>query len=296
MSEKRTKVTIPTDDEILRIYNDRFFLMRGARSQFESEWKMCEDQYKAEFYSDNDGNISINIPLEKTLIENSMGRLAGKLNFDIVPEAEADIQELQSAKYTLEHFLDDSEQQYNFYVEKRKMELDCQKYGTMVAFTGLSHTREKIYELVDDADNFYDTDYNEVTVDKRCFIPRNVPLRNFWVDYSALWQCDFRKAKFCVMQETDTPENLRLKREGNPGFKNLDQIRAFQNLFPAYVKVNIRPDEAMVHYYFDKVTKDYWIIVNRYIVVYAGKMLYSHGQLPFDMRQYFPDTAQLYGE
>lgn len=295
MKEKK-KYIIPSDSEILSIYNDRFFLMRGARSQFEAERKLCEDQFNAETTSDNDGNINTNIPLEKTLIENSMGRLAGKLNFEIVPEAEADVQELQSAKYTLEHFMDDSEQQYNFYVEKRHAEMDCQKYGTSVMFTGLSHTKEIIYELSDEASNFYDESYNEIQIDKWCFIPRNVPLRNFRVDYSALWQSDFRKAKFCVMQETDTPDNLRLKREGNPWFKNLDRITPFINLFPAYLKVNIRPDEAMVHYYFDKITKDYWIIVNRSIVVYAGKMLYAHGQLPFDMRQYYQTTSQLYGE
>lgn len=129
----------------------------------------------------------------------------------MVPEGEADVQELQSGKYTLEHFLEDSTQDYNFYNEKRKAELDCDNYGTSVMYTGLTQTKEVLYELADEATNFYDEAYNRVERTKWCFIPRNIPLRNFWVDYSALWQSDFSKAKFCVMQETDTPENLRLK-------------------------------------------------------------------------------------
>lgn len=68
------------------------------------------------------------------------------------------------------------------------------------------------------------------------------------------------------------------------------------NIWPAYTKTNIRPEEAMVHYYFDKITKDYWIIVNRNLVIYTGKQLYNHGKMPFVMRQCFATNACLYGE
>ncbi len=284
------------DNEVIKVYNERFYLMWATRGIFEQERKLCDDQFDATTYVDNNGNVQVNVPLEKSLIENAMWRQAGKTNFEIIPEGEADVQELQSSKYVLEHFLEDSTADYNRYNEKRKAELDCDKYGTSVMYTGLSQSKEIMYDLSDEATNFYDESYDRIERIKWCFIPRNVPLNNFWVDYSALRQSDFSKAKFCVMQETDTPENLKIKWEKVPWFKNLDKITAYMNIRPAYGKTNIRPDEAMVHYYFDKVTKDYWIIINRNVVVYTGKLLYRHGKLPFVMRQCFGTTSCLYGE
>ena len=296
MADNKSKKLQLDDASVLSKYRDRFQLAWSARSEFETEWKLCDDQFNANTFVDNDGNVQVNIPLEKTLIENWLWRVAWKLNYEVIPDWEADVQELMSAKYTLEHFLDDSTQLYNFYQEKRKMELDCQKYGTMVSYNGLTMNKELLYELTDEATNFYDETYNEITKTNWCFIPRNLSLRNFWVDYSALRQSDFRKAKRCIMQETDTPDNLKLQWKWIPWFRNLDKIQPYMNLFPAYLKTNIRPDEAMVHYYYDKITKDYRIIVNRNVVVYTGKQLYAHWQLPFTMRQFFPNTACLYGE
>lgn len=165
--------------------------------------------------------------------------------------------------------MNDTQSDYNRYNERRKWDLDALKYGTSVFYTGLTHTKETCYELTEDAESLYDDDYSEISKDKYSLVPRNISLRNIWIDYSALRQPDFSKAKFIVMQEVDTPENLKMRRKGIKGFKNIEDIVPFLNMFPAYVKTNIRQDEAMVHYYFDRVTKDYWIIVNRNIVVYV---------------------------
>ncbi len=72
----------------------------------EKIWELCDAQIKSESYYDNDGVLNVNIPLEKTLREIYMGRTEGKVNFDIVPDGQANVEDLQPSKYAMNFFLD----------------------------------------------------------------------------------------------------------------------------------------------------------------------------------------------
>lgn len=84
----------------------------------EKIWELCDAQVKSESYYDNDGVLNVNIPLEKTLREIYMGRTEGKVNFDIVPDGQANIEDLQPSKYAMNFFLDGNGKD-NFWKENK---------------------------------------------------------------------------------------------------------------------------------------------------------------------------------
>lgn len=84
----------------------------------EKIWELCDAQVKSESYYDNDGVLNVNIPLEKTLREIYMGRTEGKVNFDIVPDGQANVEDLQPSKYAMNFFLDGNGKD-NFWKENK---------------------------------------------------------------------------------------------------------------------------------------------------------------------------------
>lgn len=84
----------------------------------EKIWELCDAQVKSESYYDNDGVLNVNIPLEKTLREIYMGRTEGKVNFDIVPDGQANIEDLQPSKHAMNFFLDGNGKD-NFWKENK---------------------------------------------------------------------------------------------------------------------------------------------------------------------------------
>lgn len=70
----------------------------------------------------------MNIPLEKTLREIYMGRTEGKMNFDIIPDGQANVEELQPTKYAMVFMLDGNEKD-NFWKENREFRINKSTYG-----------------------------------------------------------------------------------------------------------------------------------------------------------------------
>lgn len=282
------------DQDILAEFNKTFMLMWWERTTHEKEWDLIDAQVEAVTIIDNNGSVRVNIPVEKNVIEFSCGRQAWSLNYNIEPLWETDIQQLMPAKYTLDYFLDDDKQPYQFYNELRKWDYDTAKYGSGIFYNGLTYTNDKIYEL-DWADSYWDNKYNEIDREFWTFTPRNVSIRSFWVDYMATKQSDFNRVNRCVMLEKVTPEILEM-RWGWKKWFNATGIPPMTEIWAEYGETPIRPEEIMLHYRFNRVTKDYWIIANRNTVVYAGKMMYKHWKLPFTFRQYYPNTKYIYWE
>jgi len=52
---------------------------------------------------------------------------------------------------------------------------------------------------------------------------------------------------------------------------------------------------VIIHKYFNKVTKDFWIIANRRKVLFAGKMISKNGELPFASKQHYTNHKCFYG-
>lgn len=90
---------------------------------------------------------------------------------------------------------------------------------------------------------------------------KNVPIRHFWMDERCIWTGDFRKAVDCIMQETSTVEEIEERWGDNPFFRNIDKLGNITDRDPAFSRhPNTQKGQVVIHYYFNKVTKDYRIM------------------------------------
>lgn len=107
-----------SNDEWKTFFQNRLQDMRSKRKDIEVIWDRADLQTQAESFYDNDGVLNVNVPLEKTLTEIYSGRTEGKVNFDIMPDGQADVEELQPTKYAMNFFLDGNEKD-NFWKENK---------------------------------------------------------------------------------------------------------------------------------------------------------------------------------
>ena len=63
-----------------------------------------------------------------------MGRTNGKATFDIVPDGQANVEELQPAKFAMNFFLDGNGKD-NFWKENKYMRENKWRYGSGIFFT-----------------------------------------------------------------------------------------------------------------------------------------------------------------
>jgi hypothetical protein len=54
----------------------RYDEMRSERDRFLSEWDLCDIQFEAETFEDQNGKLYVNNPIEQNLIEMELGRTA----------------------------------------------------------------------------------------------------------------------------------------------------------------------------------------------------------------------------
>jgi hypothetical protein len=138
-----------------------------------------------------------------------------------------------------------------------------------------------MYELkkgTEDNENiFFDNkNYNEFIKEKWIFTPKHVPLRHFWIDDRAVYSARIEDARDAIMQENISKEELMQRRGKNKYFFNLDQVDYTADIYPQYNKQQLSPERIIIHYYFNKITKDYRIIANYSILIFAGKFMYVH--------------------
>ena len=72
------------------------------------------------------------------------------------------------------------------------------------------------------------------TKESRCFTPKNVPIRNFWVDEKSLYQPCFEYARDCIMQEEASLEEVHLRWGENKFFKHIKDNTPIGNSDPSY--------------------------------------------------------------
>jgi hypothetical protein len=94
-----------------------------------------------------------------------------------------------------------------------------------------------------------------------------------------------------------TKEEVQDRRGKNKFFKHIDELGETVDRNPVFSKLPLTPDgQVIIHHYFRKSTKDYWIIGDYSKVLYMGKMLYKHGELPFKVGQYYEVHNCIYGQ
>lgn len=301
---------IKTEEEALKWVKERFASMKWARSSakywnIEIEWDKCDKQVRANSFYRN-WELIVNLPLEANLLEYVKWEFANEINFDVEPSQEQDIEQTQPAKYALAYFMDKED----FYNEDRKWIIDWWTYWTAIRFTGIQTEIVNKYELKDDVDyNKIDIfsnlkNYRKYEEINRLFMPKNVPIRNYWLDDRALWQPDLQKAIDCIMQDDVPIEEFKLKFSDKSIYKNTDKVWTAINEYPEYWNTNAWyyntnnniNNNVILHYYFNRITKDFIIMANEQYIIYHWKMMYRDWWLPFQSSQFYTDNTCFYGK
>jgi hypothetical protein len=204
----------------------RYDEMRSERDRFLSEWDLCDIQFEAETFEDQNGKLYVNNPIEQNLIEMELGRTAGLPLYDVVPDGyRANVQELETARYILEYYIEKEER----WRENRQRKMDKAKYGTGIYFTGIRMDIETVptykdKEYSDSVAAFWDQKQMvEEQKTTRKFTPKNIPIRMFLMDDRAMRQPQFDRVEDCVMLEFLTKEELELRYGKNKNF-NQEEI------------------------------------------------------------------------
>lgn len=279
------------DWEIQSKFLQRLSAMKTAREPFERERAETELQYKSTVRRTNEWRLLVNLAIEQGLVELAVGRFAGKLNFNIEPDGEANVDELQASKYILQHYINAE----NFHEQKKLMRFNKAIYGTAVYYTGIQYKSSDIYEIKEDKeiDDFYDTkNYNKQKLEEYKFMWKHISLWNFYLDDRSIWNSNLHDAQDCIMVEYISKEELDNRRWDNKYFKNIKLVTESSNSTEDKSTTNINngiTPMVKVHHYWNILTKDYWIICNESILIYKGRYISKKNRLPFESAQHYPN-------
>lgn len=286
------------ESEIISKFDDEFDRMDTKRKEYEWDWGTCDWQLEANTYYDEQGRLIVNPPLEQSLVELGTGRMAGKLTYNLESVGKKDIaQDTIVAKATLAHYIN-VEETHEKISQARNL---AAWYWTAVYFTGVITHCNNMYKLKDETD--VDTknilrsqDYDEYKEYTYEFTGKNVPLREFWIDENAIQQPNLQEAEKCIMKETMSLEKFKLEYWHDDIFRGVDEIDEWESdVDPAYWEdKNTIEEEVIIHKYFNKTTKDFWIIANRRKVLFAGKMFNKNWELPFVSKQHYTNYKSFY--
>lgn len=277
----------------------RFSDMDGAISEMKADWDICDQQFEANTFEDPfTGELIINVNIEQQLQDYELGRTSADLVFDVKPSwYSVNTQNLEASKYILQSFIDKE----LFYEEYRNFKADKFKYGTGIWFTGLRFEvdyvkkieKQKIWPEI--WDWFFSKKYQEERRENRYFTPQNIPLRSFRIDDRVLYQSSFKKAEDCILIETLSQTQAKAKYwDIKEVDKEVLELPPVSDDSPAYWVPSAKWMMVLYHYY-NKITKDYIIVVNRTWLLYEGKIVYKNWQLPFDVCQHYPNSWCIYG-
>lgn len=296
-----------SNDEWKTFFQNRLQDMRSKRKDIEVIWDRADLQTQAESFYDNDGVLNVNVPLEKTLEEIYCGRTEGKVNFDIMPDGQADVEELQPTKYAMNFFLDGNEKD-NFWKENKSFRGMKSNYWEWISFTGVRSYKDIRYKVKKDAemngegDIFDENNFDEYIHETWFFFPQNIHPRDFYIDDAAYWQNDVQYAQDCIRKEKISPAEFELRYKGVKPFdqKEVEAILSgsgWVDLAPKNENDrSINQDELIIYHYYHRLTKRYILNVNETHNIFVGRYLYDDGKLPFECAQHYTRTDRFWGE
>jgi len=270
---------------------DRLQKMETERSKVETERLICEKQVDSPTFTDNEGKIIYNTQIDQNLLEQYVGRTNNKIYFDFKPEQQADANDIKSSEAITEYFMEKE----NWYKELAIRDYSKWKYGTWLRYTGLTMDIEKKYKPKEGAetddniswgidDNNLFEEYVQVNWS---FTGKNIRIRDLYIDDKAIWQNDWDKVEDVIRVEYISSDKLEERRGDN-------KLYDISDLEPSDWERN--KDTIKLHYYYNKITKDYIIIWNKRKQIYAGKNKYKGWKLPFELCQHYPDDSCIYGK
>lgn len=273
--------------------------MRGEREPFENQWYFNQLQVEAQSYEDGD-KFYPNTKLEQAIIEMRLWGRTSDITIDVEPDQyEPNLDEAIIAKHVLYKFMHEEE----WHKQLRYWRHDKAVTGTGVFFCGISHDitceikRDEVKLDVQVGNGYFNNKgkkkvYNE----KWYFMPQNVPLASFYVDDNAMQQPDFARAVDCIMCEFGDKEDLIAK------YKNVPWVDkdALESLMPTATGEteygqDVKHGQIVLYHYFNRITKDWYIVGNEKAVIYETMYEFDCEWLPFVLCQHHPRNNKLYG-
>lgn len=284
------------DQLVLSKFKDEFTDMKSWRTEYETEWDICDWQMEANTFYDEQWVLQVNPPMEQALVELAIGRKAWQINYNLESIGKKpNVQDLQVSKFSLAHYMRTEQ----FHNKVKDFRYDCAVYGTGIFFTGVIINREKCYkhaEWIASDKAYWNTEYDEYYETTYQFTWRNVPLRDFWISKDWLTSRGMTASK-AVMKETMCLEEFHIKFGDETIFRNVKNVTTGQSdTSPSYGETkNLSTEEVIVYYYYDKIDKDYRIIANEDYVIFTGKMTNKNKRLPFRSKQHYTNYKCFYG-
>lgn len=276
--------------------------MDSARQKEEKDPNTGRDtidkQVEARWFYNNEWKLVVNVPLEQNLLEISQWRRADNLKFDVEPGGKADIEQTTPAKYVLKHFITED----NFLEEKKSFWYDIDKYWTGIWYTWLRKDIIPKYKLKENItiEEWWvrnDKNYDQYIQCNRHFMPKNVNIRLFWIDDRTITSPKLQDAEDCIMWEYLSPEEIENRRWKDKNFNLPEDIDNYttSNQYESSYKTDEYTQQCFIYYYYNKLTKDYAVVLDNQKIIHRGKMLYSDWLLPFQSAQCYTRNHNFYG-
>jgi len=279
-------------EEWLSFFQTRLNDMKSKRAEYDKKWDTIDRSSTAVSFYDNRWELQVNIPLEKTLLEIYEGRTRWKINFDIQPDWQADVEELQPAKYALMFFLDGNLRS-NFWEENKKMKSLKGNYWNWIFFTWIRNSLDYRFKQKEDIEPNTDllnkNNFEEYKHEEWYLFPKSIHNRDFWIDDNAYWQPSCQNALDCIMKESMKMVDLELRFKDK---KNIDQKELAEVWYWIDANWNnnwITKDDIIIYHYYNRVTKTYMIVANEQHVLYNWYYFYDDWKLPFVNIQHYYD-------
>ena len=287
--------------EWLSYFQQRLSEMKSKKEPFDRLFTEFELQETAISYYDNQWGLQVQVPLEQNLTEIYMWRTNGKLVYDIIPDWQADIEQLQPAKYALNFFLDWNDKN-NFWKENKDFRQNKATYWIWVWYTGIRSYSDYIYEVKEDVelqiwtDILNEKNFNKVKNESWFFFPKSIHPKDFYPDDACYWQTDIQNAKDCIFKEKISFMEFSMRYCDNKAFINTEKVVSWVDEAPKNLNdTSVSQDEIILHHFFDRITKKYLIVVNETTIVYNWLYLYNDWKLPFVTVQHYTNNNCIWG-
>lgn len=287
----------------LKYFQERLEAMRSKKSEFETKFKENEKQESSGSFYDNLWNLVVVPPLEQNLTEIYMGRTNGKVNYNIVPDSEADIEELMPTKYVLQYYLDWN-QKDDFWKENKDFRHNKSTYGTGLFFTGMRSYKDIRHKMKEDAviqsgtDVLNEDNFEEYVNETWFFFPKSIHPMDYYHDDAAYWCPDLQYAEDCIYKEKVSFKEFELMFWDNDAIDK-DCYQSITTWIDIQEKndnsQSIHQEEIILYYYYNRVTKAFYIVANEDKMLYQGIYRYDDGKLPFVSAQHYPNNNCFWG-
>ena len=283
------------DSQYLAFFKQRLNDMRIKKSSIDKEFELCEKQETALSHYNNFWELQVNVPLEQNLIEIYMGRTNWKIIYEIVPDWQSNVEDLQATKYALNFFLDWNEKD-NFWIENKDFRQNKALYGTGVFYTGIRSYKESQYKLkkwvriIDWSDLQNKKNFDKIEKERWFFFPKSIHPRDFYVDDNAYSKPWIQYADDCIWKEKVSIIEFKMRYLWNKSFKQDEVVKVVtgNDLAPRNSNASsISWNEVIIYHYFDRITKTWLVVANEKNLLYNGIYLYDDWKLPFEMVQHY---------